>query len=265
MFRLCFFSEPFGATRFELPGVGPDRVGGLARRTAAGPGENQTRHGKEKMGGDRGHAPELAWYVLSAMIGRLAGDQLFEQPDGTVLLQVGGVGYELLVPAGSSSRFSRDEAGRLTIFVHTHWRHDQLELFGFASELEKRVFRLLVSVPNVGPKTALGVLGHLSPDELANAVREEDSSRIAQVPGIGKKTAERVVLELKTRLDALGSPSSSGAGLRRAPSSERLMAALTNMGYRATEAERAVRSLENVDAERPLAELLREALALLSR
>jgi len=197
------------------------------------------------------------------MIGWLRGRLLAEEPTGALVLDVGGVGYEVNCPLGAAGR-AHSTGGELELFVHTHVREDALDLFGFATEVDRRVFRLLLGIPNVGPKTALGVLSALSVGELERAVRAGDLGRLSKVPGIGKKTAERLVLELKDKLASVGA-ADEGAAQRPAASDakQRLMSALTNMGYRAGEAERAVDGLgSKVDAV-PIGELLKEALALL--
>ncbi|HEY3497333.1 MAG TPA: Holliday junction branch migration protein RuvA [Polyangiaceae bacterium] len=195
------------------------------------------------------------------MIGWLRGRLVNEEPSGALLLDVGGVGYEVLVPLGALAR-TRSAGDEIELFIHTHVREDALDLFGFASEHDRRVFRLLLSIPNVGPKTAVGVLSALSVTDLARAVRSGDLARLSKVPGIGKKTAERLVLELKDKLAAAG-PEEVSAGVRPVPSDSRgrLLSALTNMGYRAAEAEKAVASLGARVDQAPLGELLKEALA----
>jgi holliday junction DNA helicase RuvA len=201
------------------------------------------------------------------MLGWLRGRVLSEEPSG-VILDVGGVGYELTIPVGTLGRTGADAGGQVELWVHTHVREDALELFGFGSELERRVFRLLVSVPNVGPKTAVGVLGALSISELSHAIAGRDLGRLSKVPGIGKKTAERLVVELVDKLPALVPADAGGrphAG--KAPAAgtaQLLLKALVNMGYRPAEAERAVEHLgKRVDAE-PVSDLLRAALAFLT-
>ena len=195
------------------------------------------------------------------MIGWLRGRLVNEEPSGALLLDVGGVGYEVMVPLGALAR-TRSAGDEIELFVHTHVREDALDLFGFPSEHDRRVFRLLLSIPNVGPKTAVGVLSALSVTDLARAVRSGDLARLSKVPGIGKKTAERLVLELKDKLVAAG-PEEVSAGVRPVPSDSRgrLLSALTNMGYRAAEAEKAVASLGARVDQAPLGELLKEALA----
>ena len=204
------------------------------------------------------------------MIGWLRGRVVAEEPSG-LLLDIGGVGYELTVPVGTLGRAPSDPKGEVELWVHTHVREDALELFGFASELERRVFRLLVSVPNVGPKTAVGVLGALPIADLSRAISARDLGRLGKVPGIGKKTAERLVVELVDKLPALVPPDAlakSGKGTgATGGTSQLLLKALVNMGYRPAEAERAVehlgKRLTGTEPE-PLSDLLRSALAFLT-
>lgn len=200
------------------------------------------------------------------MIGRLSGRVLAEDATGMLLVDVGGVGYEVSAPVGARGRARSDGPEHVVLFVHTHVREDAFDLFGFASEEERKVFRLLIGVPNVGPRTALGVLSAIPFDELARAVESGDVARLTRVPGIGKKTAERLVLELKEKLPAAGLKS-AGPAPGRSPASDdtrKLQFALTNMGYRAAEAERAVKALGDRVGKLPLAELLRDALAVLN-
>jgi Holliday junction DNA helicase RuvA len=189
---------------------------------------------------------------------------LGDEPTGAVVLDVQGVGYELATPVGSLGRARDAGNGEFELWVHTHVREDALDLFGFANETDRRVFRLLLGVPNVGPKTALGVLSALSVEDLARAVERGDHVRLGKVPGIGKKTAERLVLELKEKLRGLESASPATSAEPLGNEASRLLSALTNMGYRPGEAERAISALgPKLDTE-PLGNLLREALAKLT-
>src|SRR6478752_383767 len=140
--------------------------------------------------------------TLRRMIGWLRGRVLAEEPSGALLLDVGGVGYDVNAPLGTLGR-ARASEGTIELFVHTHVREDALDLFGFATETDRQAFRLLLSIPNVGPKTALGVLSALTVSELSRAVGAGDLARLSKVPGIGKKTAERFVLELKDKLPSV--------------------------------------------------------------
>jgi Holliday junction DNA helicase RuvA len=197
------------------------------------------------------------------VIGRLTGRVLAEEPDGSLVVDVGGVGYEVRVPLGTLGRATPGLDGRVELFTHLHVREDIMDLYGFASEVERRVFKLLIDVPNVGPKTALGVLSALPPMDLAQAVATKDVARLTRIDGVGKKTAER---ELRERLQKV----SDLANVQRAPSApaandeSRLIGALTNMGYRLPDAQRAVRALGDRVGRDALADLLRDALATLS-
>lgn len=205
------------------------------------------------------------------MIGRLVGQLVTDDVDGAIILDVQGVGYEVTVPLGAVGR-ARQAEGRtggtgLCLFVHTHVREDALSLFGFASENERTVFRILLGLPGIGPKMALSILSSLPPEELTVAVQNKDLPRLTRIPGVGKKTAERLVLELKEKLPKLGL--SSGPKVkgpeRQAGERERLTFALTNMGYKPAEAEAAVKPLEDRLGAEPISDLLREALAFLAR
>ncbi|MFO0550297.1 MAG: Holliday junction branch migration protein RuvA [Polyangiaceae bacterium] len=208
------------------------------------------------------------------MIGRLRGRIVDEGPTsrGALLLDVGGVGYEVMAPLGTTGRLGGEAEAVVTLHVHTHVREDALELYGFASLDEREVFRVLLGISNVGPKLALAVLGAVSVNELATSVARGDTGSLTKIPGIGKKTAERLVLELKGKL----TPTSAVTPLRAAApapaeakggNAEVLRATLVRMGWKPAEAERAVGTLaQSRDLEAvPIGELVREALAVLSR
>jgi Holliday junction DNA helicase RuvA len=197
------------------------------------------------------------------MIGWLRGRLIRDDLSGQALIDVGGVGYEVSVPAGTLGR-ARAVDGQVELFVHTHVREDALDLFAFADETDRLVFRQLIGVPNIGPRTALGVMSALSVSDLARAVRDADHAGLAKVPGIGKKTAARLVLELKGKLlvETEGTKP-SGHAATNGDARGRLLSALTNMGYRAGEAERAVASLGDEVDRTPLSDLLKQALARL--
>lgn len=200
------------------------------------------------------------------MIGRLTGRVVHEEPD-TLVLDVQGVGYEITVPLGTVGRAPRTDAGLVTLFIHTHVREDALALFGFASETDRIAFRTLIGVSNVGPKIAIAVLSQLPSEELARAVSRGDVARLTAIQGVGKKTAERLVLELKDKLQAkLGPPPAAATSVQK-PSGqgELLHDALVRMGYRPSEAERALAALADRVEGQPLGQSVREALALLAK
>jgi len=200
------------------------------------------------------------------MIGRLTGRVVHEEPD-TLVLDVQGVGYEITVPLGTVGRAPRTDAGLVTLFIHTHVREDALALFGFASETDRIAFRTLIGVSNVGPKIAIAVLSQLPSEELARAVSRSDVARLTAIQGVGKKTAERLVLELKDKLQAkLGAPAAPATSVQKPTGQgELLHDALVRMGYRPSEAERALAALADRVEGQPLGQSVREALALLAK
>jgi holliday junction DNA helicase RuvA len=184
------------------------------------------------------------------MIARLTGRPVARRPDGLVL-EVNGVGY--LVAATPAALRRADSAAEITLETYLHVREDALQLYGFESTAERELFEHLLSVNGVGPKVALAILSGSSAQELRRAIVLEDTARFEAIPGIGKKTAQRVVLELKEKLAATG-VSDTGVG-----GSGHLVAreALVELGWSIAEAERA---LAGVDADLPAEERIRLAL-----
>jgi Holliday junction DNA helicase RuvA len=193
--------------------------------------------------------------------------------DGSLVVEVAGVGYEVTAPLGTLGRTAADGDGLVCLFVHTHVREDALALFGFATERDRAAFRALIGVSNVGPRTAVAVLSALPADELARAIAKGDLGKLTAISGIGKKTAERLMLELRGKLSVGGSAATQeaagpGVAPEKAPDAkaEILLRALTGLGYRQQEAERAVKGLgEARVAEGAIAALVKEALHLLAK
>lgn len=184
------------------------------------------------------------------------------------MLDVGGVGYELTVPLGGLGRAGRDSEENVTLYVHTHVREDTFALYGFPTKDDRAAFRALIGVSSVGPKIAMAILGVLPAGELASALARGETARFVAIPGIGKKTAERLILELKGKLQAAPVAIGKAAPLPASKpegKGEMLLSALTRMGFRPAEAERAVTTLGDRVEREPLADLIREALAALSR
>jgi Holliday junction DNA helicase RuvA len=192
------------------------------------------------------------------MIGRLAGTLLEKNPP-QILLDVQGVAYEVDVPM--STFYNLPNIGdRLTLFTHLVVREDAHLLFGFGSENERRAFRQRIRISGVGARIALAVLSGLSVAELAQAVSMQDSGRLTKIPGIGKKTAERLLLELK---DKLGADLTTAVGVYRpAPVASDVLNALLSLGYSDKEAARAVRELPEGIA---VGDGIRQALKLLAK
>lgn len=172
------------------------------------------------------------------MIAHLRG-RLAEKEPGRLVLDVGGVGYEVQVPLPTFSDVGEPGAN-VSLRIHTHVREDTLALFGFASRLELDLFERLIGVNGVGPKLALAVLSGIEPRELVQAVRRGEHARLNAVPGVGRKTAERIGLELKDKLPAPG-PEEAGAPGAGTDGDLRgdVLSALVNLGYQRPLAERA--------------------------
>ncbi len=196
------------------------------------------------------------------MIARLTGTLLEKNP-GLLVLDVAGVGYEVTIPLGTF-RVVGEPGARVELHVHTHVREDTLALYGFATRLEKELFVRLLAVSGVGPKTAVALLSGLGAEPLVEAVRRRDIRRLSGAPGIGRKTAERIALDLADRLESLATEERRDAapgGMK-----EDLVSALVNLGYNARAAsEAATGALDGAPAEPPFEDLLRRALRTLSR
>ncbi|MCF6255258.1 MAG: Holliday junction branch migration protein RuvA [Gammaproteobacteria bacterium] len=181
------------------------------------------------------------------MIGRLHGVLLEKQPP-QLLLDVGGVGYEISAPM--TTFYELPETGNeITLHTHLAVREDAHVLYGFLREQDRLLFRTLIKVSGVGPKLALAILSGMSADEFAGCVQNGDSALLTRLPGVGKKTAERLVVELKDRLkDWQGTTLSADISTNRAPASDALkdaISALVSLGYKPQEASRMVSQLES--------------------
>lgn len=201
------------------------------------------------------------------MIGRLRGTLVSKQPPW-LLVDVGGVGYELQVPM--STMYQLPAAGKEVLLV-THYaaREDSVALYGFADEAERSLFRDLLKVSGVGAKVALAVLSGVSADEFARAIRAEDATALTRIPGIGKKTAARLLVEMRDRVDHLatalpGAPATpAGKGTAaNSPRTEALVA-LQQLGYKPAEAERLVArtAVDGDDAESIIRKALSSAIS----
>ena len=195
------------------------------------------------------------------MIARLSGI-VVEKSDDHAILDVNGVGYRVQLSAASLAALP-PPGEKAALRTHTHVREDALQLFGFATEEEEAVFHELIGVKNVGPRAAQNILSGIAARELARAVAEVDVGRLTKVPGVGKKTAERLVVELKEKLLSLAKAAAPRAGARAGGAFEQLERALVGLGYKPAQATAAADSLREQGGERGLDELLRDALKLL--
>lgn len=218
------------------------------------------------------------------MIGRLRGVIVQQGLEGLVILEVGGVGYEVSVPLGTIGRLpvaldaqsALDGRGaaddEVVLHIHTHVREDALVLYGFDTPDDKAAFRALLTVNSIGPKLALSILSSLSAPELSAAIAAEDKAAFKGISGVGRKTVERILLDLKDKLLFAGAGTSAARPAVRKPAqpaatgvAAQVANALVLMGYKRPDAERAAQGVtEDDEVERPVEVVLREALAALS-
>ena len=199
------------------------------------------------------------------MISHLRGMLLEKQPN-RVIVEVNGVGYDVHVPLSTFYEMSEPGA-EIALRIHTHVREDALLLYGFATLLELKIFERLISVSGIGPKLALAVLSGIEPNELVSAIRTANVARLTGIPGIGKKTAERIGLELKDKMasmlpaDVAASPASATSETLRTD----VLSALMNLGYHRPLAERAVDSAIKRSSATSFEGVLRHALRELAK
>jgi Holliday junction DNA helicase RuvA len=194
------------------------------------------------------------------VIAQLRGRILEKQPN-RIVVDVNGVGYDVSVPL--STFYGLGETGSdIALRIHTHVREEALLLYGFATRIEQELFERLISVSGIGPKVALAVLSGIEPPELVRAIERADLARLTAIPGVGKKTSERIVLELKDRLPRAPIAEESGTATVAPVLRDDVLSALMNLGYHRPLAEkavdRAVAAAPGTDFERTLRQALRE-------
>jgi Holliday junction DNA helicase RuvA len=200
------------------------------------------------------------------MIAFLRGRIVDKQPN-RVIVDVQGVGYDVHVPLSTFYELG-DDAADVALRVYTHVREDALQLYGFLTELERQLFERLISVSGIGPKLAIAVLSGMDPRDLVSAVQRADVARLTAIPGVGKKTAERIVLELKDRLAQIVLPAAADilaepAGPDRLRAD--LLSALQNLGYHRPQAEKAIESTVKSMTDPTFEQALKSALRELMR
>ena len=201
------------------------------------------------------------------MIALLTGRLAFKAPTH-VAVDVHGVGYEVFIPLSTYYNLPNVD-DTLTLSIHTHVREDAIQLFGFSTQQEKDAFVLLTSVSGIGPKSALGMLSALPVSDLVSAIQSGDVEKLETVPGIGKKSAGRLVLELKDKVGKLH-PALASQDVHLSKSADNTfddaLSALTNLGYRASDAKEALKAAQRAGSGMPtLQELIRESLKNLAR
>ena len=200
------------------------------------------------------------------MIGRLCGELVEHNDDGSILVDVQGVAYELFVPIGSLGHAPRTE-DRVTLSVHTHVRPEAITLYGFASAEERLAFRSLLSVSSIGPKLAISILGRLDAQSLSLAVARQDKAAFKGISGVGKKTVERLFIDLKDKLQVNGKHPATAEAIHTSapvPESESAIRALVQMGYKQGEAQSAVHQITGINPKSDVESILRAALVSLS-
>ena len=192
------------------------------------------------------------------MIGYLTGKVITKKPT-RILLDVNGVGYTVNISITTFEKLP-DLKNETSLFIYTSVREDAIDLYGFFTPSEKEMFEMLINVSGIGPKLAQSVLSGIQVDELKQAIDEGNLSRIIAVPGIGRKTAERLLVELRDKMDKLTEEFEAVSG---APSSIRsdAVAALVNLGYNQKTAEKTVRTILNSSPSITIEELIKEALS----
>ena len=198
------------------------------------------------------------------MIAHLRGRILEKQPN-RIVVDANGVGYDVSVPLSTFYELG-DPGSEIALRIHTHVREDALSLYGFATRLEQELFERLISISGIGPKLALAVLSGIEPPELVRAIERADLARLTAIPGVGKKTSERIIVELKDRLPrAPAAPAGRGGEPERAAIKDDVLSALINLGYHRPLAEKAVDAAVKATPGGDFEPTLRQALRELAR
>ena len=194
------------------------------------------------------------------MIAHLIGKLIYKSPDHSIV-DVNGIGYKIFTPL--STYYVLPKTGdSVTLHIHTRVREDELKLFGFLTEEEQTIFEKLITINKVGPKLALGILSGMSPKNLLTAIMNNDAARLSTIPGVGKKTAERLTLEMKDKLSDLTFEMEHQLD-SEAPEGfyEDALSALVNLGYKKPQAEKSLKSAYNkIGKSSSLEELIKESL-----
>ena len=196
------------------------------------------------------------------MIAHLRGKLLAKHPNQAIV-ETGGVGYDVTISVPTFSDLP-GIGGEVTLHIHTHVREDLIALYGFLRPAEKRLFEKLLTVSGIGPKLAITILSGMVADEMVNAIRGNDVARLTRIPGIGKKTAERMMLELRDKLPTEGVAESAVIPAMGAVE-EDVLSALMNLGYQRAAEERALASVEKNGKANSFEVMFRQTLGVLSK
>jgi holliday junction DNA helicase RuvA len=196
------------------------------------------------------------------MIAHLRGTLLAKHPN-QVVVETGGIGYDVTITVPTFSDLP-SLGSNVALHIHTHVREDVIALYGFLRPEEKQLFEKLITVSGIGPKLAITILSGMAADDMVKAIRENDVARLTRIPGIGKKTAERMILELRDKLPPAGADAVTAIPSLTA-AEEDVLSALQNLGYQRASAEKAVMAVSKNGKGRAFEVMFREALALLSK
>ena len=194
------------------------------------------------------------------MIAHLIGKLIYKSPDHSIV-DVNGIGYKIFTPLSTYYVLPKTEES-VTLHIHTRVREDELKLFGFLTEEEQTIFEKLITINKVGPKLALGILSGMSPENLLTAIMSNDAARLSSIPGVGKKTAERLTLEMKDKLSDLTfvMEHQQETEVPEGPYEDAL-SALVNLGYKKPQAEKSLKSAYNkIGKDGSLEDLIKESL-----
>ena len=197
------------------------------------------------------------------MIAHLTGT-LRDKQLQRIIIDVGGVGYDVNVPLSTFYGIG-DIGSPVSLRIHTHVTDDSIRLFGFATPLEQQLFEWLIAISRIGPKVALSVLSGIEPADLVKAIRSSDLGRLTSIPGVGRKNAERLVIELKDRVNKLAAGTAELSPIPGDSVRDDLLSALANLGYQRAAAEKAVERAFQKSSSREFEPLLREVLRALVR
>jgi holliday junction DNA helicase RuvA len=196
------------------------------------------------------------------MIAHLRGKLLAKHPNQAIV-ETGGVGYDVVITVPTFSELP-GIGNDVALHIHTHVREDQIALYGFLRPTEKTLFEKLITVGGIGPKLAITILSGMAADEMVGSIRGNDIARLTRIPGIGKKTAERMVLELRDKLPVQGTEAITPVSLL-SPVEEDVLSALVNLGYQRPAAEKALALVGNKNRDVPFETMFRESLGKLSK
>ena len=202
------------------------------------------------------------------MIAYLSG-KLLEKSANSVIVDVGGVGYDVSIPL--STFYELGEVGDdVQLCIYTHVREDAIQLFGFSSERDRDLYLKLISVQGVGPKSGITMLSGMNADEIIDAIRKDNLAKLTAIPGVGRKTAERLVIELRDKVGELAASAAAAPGSGPKPAGESdafddALSALVNLGYQRNAAEKAIQDIRREGSDQNVQKILRSALQRLAK